>query len=139
MRADFYIIRGGDENRRLALLGSLLGKALSRKLTVALQVPDNDSGTRVETMLWNLEDSFLPSCHSQATDADCYPVVWQTDAPAHRDVVVNLGCSKAPAVSAATSRYADLVLDAENELKAARSRYRMLQKQAAEVYSHDID
>ena len=142
---DFYF-NAGD---RLEVACRLAGKALQQKKRVLIYAPQAEDAQRLDRLLWTAQAvSFIPHCMAQDPLAADTPVLIAMDGEAHTrtgdqapvaacEVLVNLS-SEHPPFFERHERLLEIVPQDEEQVLAARARFKFYRERGYPLCSHDL-
>ena len=137
-RVSFYLLADNGDEAALRFACRLAEKAHGEQHRVFLRVPDDDTGARLDALLWTFrQGSFVPHARAQALQADDpTPVVIGDHPPDEQnDVLINLGAD-VPGFFSRFSRTVEVVTpDARAD---ARQRYRFYADRGYALETHEI-
>jgi DNA polymerase-3 subunit chi len=118
----------------------LCAKAVERGLRVMIYTPDAATTEKMDQLLWSTPAvSFTPHCRASDSLASVTPVIvdHNSDMLAHDDILLNLHTEQ-PLFFSRFHRLIEIVGTEENDLSAARVRFRFYRDRGYEIHSHDI-
>lgn len=137
-RVDFYILADVDEIARQRFTCRLAGRALAAGKRVHVRVPER-ALEAIDALLWDYPpDRFLPHARVTPDAPPTAPIVVaaESDAPVHREVLVNLA-PDIPDFFAGFERVSEIVLAGERA--EGRAKYRRYRERGYPLFHHELD
>lgn len=133
---DFYF----NARDRIRIACRIATKAYRQNLRVLVLVPDNESATSVDQILWTDEPTgFIPHCKTTHTLVMNTPVLIATSAEQswHEEVLINL-TDRPPELFGKFLRLIEIVSLDSSERDLARHRFRFYKERGYEIRNHDL-
>jgi DNA polymerase-3 subunit chi len=125
---------------KLQVACTLCAKAFGQGLRVFVRCPDAATAQRFDRMLWSSPSTgFTPHCGPRDARAAMTPVIvdHQGEAPAHDEVLLNLG-AECPPYFSRFRRLIEIVSLDDGDRELARGRYRHYRDCGYEIRTHDL-
>jgi len=135
-KIDFYS-GGGD---RLSVACRLAAKAVKMRYKVMIYTPDLNVIERLDNLLWTSSPmDFIPHCRVEDKLAGVTPVILghQSVKLPHDDVLLNLDLEN-PSFFSRFRRLIEVAGVQQQEVDAARKRYRFYQDRGYEIRHHNL-
>ena len=133
---DFYT----QVSDKLALVGALCAKAISRGLRIHVDTPDAETSAKLDKLLWlTPATGFLPHCLGNHPLVDVTPIVIDHDAAnfAHDQILINLK-DQLPEYFSRLERLLEIVGVDEQDKILARERFRYYKDRGYLIRTHDL-
>ena len=133
---DFYT----QVSDKLALVGALCAKAISRGLRIHVDTPDAETSAKLDKLLWlTPATGFLPHCLGNHPLVDVTPIVIDHDAAnfAHDQILINLK-DQLPEYFSRFERLLEIVGVDEQDKILARERFRYYKDRGYLIRTHDL-
>lgn len=134
-KVDFYT--GSEDKLRTAC--QLSHKAMQNGVRVLLHVPDDDTLTKLDKLLWHYPaTAFMPHCLSNATEASTMPIVIGRDETfPHSELLISLHTECLPFFSR-FERFIEVVTSETQDAILGRERYGFYRDRGYELRHFDL-
>lgn len=125
---------------RVQATAQWLHQAWARRQAVLVYVPDDDTATRLDRLLWTQPAlSFVPHCRLDAPLAAATPILLtdRLDAPPQEDCLINLS-NELPASFSRFGHVVEIVSTADDDRLPARERFKFYRDRGYAIESRDI-
>lgn len=145
-RIDFYVLPEIRREARERFAARLATRAFRQGHRSVVLVADDRAGERVDNLLWEHPDAFLPHVRLGASEALHAPVTLGTPGEldareqaggAAHDLLINL-TDRVPEHFAAFDRVAEIVCQDDEVRAATRDSYRFYRERGYPLHHHDL-